>query len=112
MKKGFIYGGAGVLAIVAVVIALAGGELECDDNGDGIVDAEELEICSPGYIVTQINTEENGKIAVRIDIPDELRYGDEAPIVVVASTWFVEKYNDEQSEFHLIYNPVDVVQKH
>ncbi|MBT3985453.1 hypothetical protein HOD38_05365 [archaeon] len=108
MKKGFIYGGAGVLAIVAVVIALAGGELECDDNGDGIVDAEELEICSPGYIVTQINTEENGKIAVRIDIPDELRYGDEAPIVVVASTWFVEKYNDEQSEFHLIYNPVDV----
>ena len=60
------------------------------------------------YIVTQINTEEVGKIAVRIDMPLEPRYEDSAPIVVVASTWFVEKYNEDETPFHLIYNPTDI----
>jgi len=31
-----------------------------------------------------------------------------APVVVVASTWFVEKYNHTMVPFHLEYNPVDV----
>jgi len=92
----------------------------CDDNNDGIVDDKEVEICKLDfprdeevaglgeYIVTQINNQENGKIAIRIDVPSKPRYGDSAPIVVSASTWFVDKYNKDKTEFHLIYNPVDV----
>lgn len=59
-------------------------------------------------ITTQIDCAEVGRVAVRIDVPEAPRYGDSAPIVVVASTWFVEKYNVEETPFHLIYNPVDV----
>ena len=63
----------------------------------------------PGeYIVTHIPNLENGKIAVRIDVPKKPRYETEAPIVVQASTWFVEKYNNDYVAFHLVYNPVDV----
>ena len=59
-------------------------------------------------VTTQIDCAEVGRIAVRIDVPQAPRYGDAAPIVVVASTWFVEKYNAEETPFHLVYNPVDV----
>lgn len=59
-------------------------------------------------LYTHINSPENGKIAVRVDLPQPPRYGDSGPIVVVASTWFVEKYNLEETPFHLVYNPVDV----
>jgi hypothetical protein len=59
-------------------------------------------------VYTHILSPENGKIAVRVDVPEEPRYGERAPIVVVASTWFVEKYNLETTPFHLEYNPVDV----
>lgn len=55
---------------------------------------------------THIYSPENGNIAVRIDIPTEPRYGETAPIVVVASTWFVEKYNSDETPFHLEFNPV------
>jgi len=61
-----------------------------------------------GILYTHIDSPENGRIAVRIDTPVSPRYGDSAPIVVVASTWFVEKYNLKETPFHLIYNPVDV----
>jgi hypothetical protein len=61
-----------------------------------------------GILYTHINSPENGKIAVRVDLPVSPRYGDTAPIVVMASTWFVEKYNLENTPFHLVYNPVDV----
>ena len=59
-------------------------------------------------LYTHIHSPENGKIAVRVDLPVVPRYGNSAPIVVVASTWFVEKYNLEETPFHLVYNPVDV----
>ena len=59
-------------------------------------------------VTTHIQCEEVGRIAVRVDVPKEPRYGDSAPVVVVASTWFVEKYNLEETSFHLVYNPVDV----
>ncbi len=78
-----------------------------DDNQTKKV--EEIELAEPGeYIVTHINNVENGKIAVRIDIPKKPRYDTKAPIVVQASTWFVEKYDHEFVPFHLVYNPVDV----
>lgn len=90
----------------------AGGEGRC---GDGVCDEVERssglcsEDCAGGEIVvTQIRCHEVGRVAVRVDVPAEPRYGDAAPIVVVASTWFVEKYNEEETPFHLVYNPVDV----
>ena len=83
--------------------------------GDGICDEMERTLglcpqdCDRGtIIVTQIDCEEVGRVAIRIDVPAELRYGNSAPIVVVASTWFVEKYNEVETPFHLVYNPVDV----
>jgi hypothetical protein len=63
----------------------------------------------PGEIVyTHVHSPENGRIAVRIDLPEQPRYGSSAPVVVVASTWFVEKYNSEATPFHLEFNPVDM----
>jgi len=59
-------------------------------------------------VTTQIQCKEVGRVAVRIDVPREPRYGDSAPVVVVASTWFVDKYNLDETPFHLVYNPVDV----
>ena len=83
--------------------------------GDGLCDEVERasgrcpQDCGDGsFVVTQIRCEEVGRIAVRIDVPAEPRYGTSAPIVVVASTWFVEKYNEIETPFHLVYNPVDV----
>jgi len=104
-----------VLLVVALLLAsslLVGAEGLC---GDGFCDEVERasgrcsEDCgSDSFVVTQIRCEEVGRIAVRIDVPTEPRYGTSAPIVVVASTWFVEKYNDVETPFHLVYNPVDV----
>jgi hypothetical protein len=96
--------------------------IDCDDNNDGIVDDKEVEICKIDfprdddvdvaqlgeYIVTQINNAENGKIAIRIDVPSKPRYSNSAPIVFQASTWFVEKYNDDETPFHLVYDLTDV----
>ena len=67
------------------------------------------QLTHPGEILyTYIHSPENGQIAVRVDLPPEPRYGESAPVVVVASTWFVEKYNQKMVPFHLEYNPVDV----
>lgn len=109
---------AGGIVVLSGVLLFNGGEEfdPCDDNQDGVVDEREMELLCPEtepaglgeYIVTHINCEENGEIAVRIDVPEEPRYGDSAPIVVVASTWFVDKYNNDETEFHLVYDPTDV----
>ena len=66
------------------------------------------QIQAGGILYTHINSPENGQIAVRVDLPSSPRYGESAPIVVVASTWFVDKYNLEETPFHLVYNPVDI----
>lgn len=69
----------------------------------------DVQRASPGEIFyTHVYSEENGKIAVRVDLPEKPRYGDSAPVVVVASTWFVEKYNAATTPFHLEFNPVDM----
>jgi hypothetical protein len=53
---------------------------------------EVIQKAGPGEVVyTHISSPENGKIAVRVDVPERPRYGERAPIVVVASWWFVEK---------------------
>ena len=71
--------------------------------------AERLLLAKPGDVVTtHIYCPENGSIAVRVDLPKKPRYGPSAPVVVVASTWFVEKYNEQEVGFHLVYNPVDI----
>jgi hypothetical protein len=58
-------------------------------------------------VYTHVHSPENGAIAVRIDLPESPRYGDNAPVVVVASTWFVDKYNNAATPFHLEFNPVE-----
>jgi hypothetical protein len=81
---------------------------DCIDNNK-TDQVGETELSEPGeYMVTHINNVENGKIAVRIDVPKKPRYDTKAPIVVQASTWFVEKYDNQFVPFHLVYNPVDI----
>ena len=59
------------------------------DKSSGLIDK-----AKPGEIlVTNIYSPENGNIAVRIDVPEKARYKEGAPVVVAASTWFVDKYN-------------------
>jgi hypothetical protein len=99
----------------------------CDYNADGTVDQREAEICNKnekksnvdgskdiqkipagGFLLTHIHSPENGKIAVRVDLPLTPRYPDGAPMVVMASTWFVEKYDVRRVGFHLEFDPTNV----
>lgn len=100
MKKHVII----LIAILPIIMGFSG----CIDNNE-TKKVEETEPVEPGeYFVTHINNVENGKIAVRIDVPEKPRYQSKAPIVVQASTWFVEKYDNPSVPFHLVYNPVDI----
>lgn len=100
----------------------------CDYNKDGIVDQREAEICNKNhkesdinaisktvqkisagdFLITHIQSPENGKIAVRVDLPQVARYPEGAPVVVMASTWFVEKYDVKRVGFHLEFDPTAV----
>lgn len=99
------------LVILLIGVLMVHGQTLC---GDGICDDVERvtglcpEDCETSFITTHIRCEETGLVAVRVDVPDTPRYHTSAPIVVVASTWFVEKYNEPTTPFHLVYNPVDV----
>jgi len=98
--------------LFAIGVVANGQDPRC---GDGVCDEVERSsgLCSQdcqtsNVVYTHIECEETGLVAVRIDLPELPRYGDSAPIVVVASTWFVEKYNEPTTPFHLVYNPIDV----
>ena len=116
-----------IVTVVAVtVILLFPTEFDaCDHNKDGIVDAKEKEICTrqsntntpagtrtptaPGdFLITHIHCPENGKIAVRVDLPETPRYPEGAPVVVMASTWFVEKYDVKAVGFYSEYDPTAI----
>jgi len=106
MKRSSCYGRViHTRCCLAVVVVLACCYLlSC--SGD---DSNPTGLAQPGTIIyTHVNSPENGKIAIRIDVPENPRYGDSAPIVAVASTWFVDKYNEVSTPFHAIYNPIDV----
>ncbi|MBS3741731.1 MAG: hypothetical protein KGY74_06385, partial [Candidatus Cloacimonetes bacterium] len=91
------------LFVISLLLLFCLGIISCTDNTTG------LDYISAGEILyTYINCAENGKIAIRVDVPQNPRYGSSAPIVAVASTWFVEKYNNEYTPFHTVYNPTDV----
>jgi len=99
------------LLIVAILLVAAccgdPGKLTSPISTDG--SGELTERAKPGEtIVTHVHCPENGNIAVRVDLPQRARYKEGAPIAVVASTWFVEKYTDDEVGFHLVYNPVDI----
>jgi hypothetical protein len=114
-------------AVICVIIAGAAFSIlfkkeydPCDYNKDGIVDTKERDICTRDhtthinkipkgeFFVTHIHSPENGAIAVRVDVPDHPRYPEGAPVVVMASTWFVDKYDQEKVGFHLVYDPCKV----
>jgi len=91
--------------VFLLVLILSLSSCKKEDDHEAI----QPQLPGPGEIAyTHINSPENGKIAVRIDLPLDPRYGESAPIVVIASTWFVEKHNEDQTPFHLVYNTVDI----
>lgn len=103
------------VSAIAFVCALGCACRASERCGDGICDDVERstglcpEDCDVRCILyTHVWCGETGRVAVRIDLPSKPRYGDAAPLVVVASTWFVEKYNEPETPFHLVYNPIDV----
>lgn len=106
--------GSGVLLMVVGGIFLS--QSFFDENSCYVVlNDNQIEPCDAvgfakegQYVITHIDNPENGRIAVRVDVPLEPRFEDSAPVVFVASTWFVEKYNEDETPFHLVYNPVDV----
>ena len=111
MVRSAMAGGVFCLVVLLSACFMLGGS-KC---GDGFCDEVERtsglcpEDCGPAAVViTHINCTEVGRVAVRIDVPASPRYGDSAPVVVVASTWFVEKYSLDETPFHLVYNPIDV----
>lgn len=104
--------------VTAILLLLLWAALPCACEapcGDGICDDVERTsgLCprdcgGARAVYTHIECAEVGRVAVRIDVPEAPRYGDSAPIVVAASTWFVDKYNLDETPFHLVYNPVDI----
>ncbi len=99
-----------ICIITALCFAGCSSDSQVPTSGKTTGEPENIvRLTKPGEIVTtHIYCPENGRIAVRVDVPQKARYGESAPIVVVASTWFVEKYTKDKIGFHLIYNPVDV----
>ena len=96
---------------IIVLVVTAGIFASACSSGSGYSDpaGNPPEMAGPGEkVITHIHSPENGDIAVRIDVPETARYPKGAPVVVIASTWFVEKYNRDEVGFHLVYNPVDI----
>ena len=101
------------IALSFIILAVALATSCCCETDKSTPDVDKApgatDKAKPGEIlVTHIYSPENGNIAVRIDVPEKARYPEGAPVVVAASTWFVDKYNNEEVEFHLVYNPVEV----
>ncbi len=68
-----------------------------------------VQLSGPGEtFITYVNSQPNGKIAVRVQLPAQPRYPEGAPVVVVASTWFVPKYSADIAPFHLQHYPTEV----
>jgi len=103
-----------ILMTLLVVMAFGPAAIGQGRCGDGVCDEVErtsglcAEDCGTRVVITHILCAEVGRVAVRIDVPEAPRYPEGAPIVVVASTWFVEKCNLTETPFHLVYNPADV----
>jgi hypothetical protein len=66
------------------------------------------ESCPGDTAITHISSPENGRIAVRLQLPESARYPEGAPIVIVASTWFVKKYTPRFVPFDVKYDPTEV----
>lgn len=102
-----------ILVLLIIAVLCFGGCSNDSESADTYNTTSEsnksLNLAKPGEkVTTHIHCQENGKIAIRVDVPQEARFSKSAPVVVVASTWFVEKYTKDVIGFHLIYNPVDV----
>ena len=104
-----------IVMLLLVILLSACSMVSGSKCGDGICDEVERtsglcpEDCgTTAAITTHIDCSEVGRVAVRIDVPVTPRYGYSAPVVVVASTWFVDKYSLDQTPFHLVYNPIDI----
>jgi hypothetical protein len=109
--RGLIRGTIGLLAVAGALSAcnLPAGTSAVTPRSTNAPADTDGGCARPGErLYTHIDSPENGKIAVRVDLPAEPRYGESAPVVVVASTWFVQKYTPAAVGFHDEFNPVDV----
>ena len=103
-----------------ICLALAQVSYYADVNKDGRVDAKDYAILADNWLwqldraapgettITHVRSPENGCIAVRIQVPDVARYQEGAPVVVVASTWFVQKYTPRFVSFDTKHDPTEV----
>ncbi len=103
-----------------ICVTLAQTSFSADMNKDGRVDGRDLAILADNWlwqlekagpgetIITHVRSRENGNIAVRIQAPEVCRYPEGAPVVVVASTWFVKKYTPAYVGFDVKYDVTEV----
>jgi len=66
--------------------------LACACSGDSTnvpPDDDVVPAAAGGRFVTHVDSEDIGRIAVQVILPDSARYDDGAPVVVEISTWFV-----------------------
>jgi hypothetical protein len=109
--QGWIRKAAGMIAAALLLQAcnLSSGTAAVSPPATSAPAATDSRRVRPGErLYTHIHSPENGKIAVRVDLPAQPRYGESAPVVVVASTWFVQKYTPRAVPFHDDFNPVEV----
>lgn len=91
--------------VLIVIILIAGGVYQYSFSHSGDEASSHNKAKAGEILYTHVVTESIGKIAIRMELPGESRYSDGAPIVVMASTWFVDKYDKEYAPFHLEHDP-------
>jgi len=108
------------MLLSAIFTALVQRGNAADINKDGHVDWEDFTIIADNWLwhlkkaapgetmITHICSPENGNIPVRVQLPELPRYPEGAPVVVVASTWFVKKYTPRFVSFDVKYDPTEV----
>lgn len=94
-----------IVSVLFVVFLVTGGILFFSFLYGGNDNSEPEKTHAGELLYTHVFSEGIGNIAIRVELPIEPRYNDGAPIVVMASTWFVDKYNSEYSTFHLEHDP-------
>ena len=109
-----------VILMSVIFTTLVQGGNVADINKDGRVDWEDFAILADNWLwhldkaapgetmITHVHSPENGNIAVRIQLPESPRYPEGAPVVVVASTWFVKTYTPRFVSFDLKYDPTEI----
>ncbi len=81
--------------VLFLLIILISFNIGCaDDSGTDPDGGDDIDKAAAGdTLFTYVHCPENGTIAVRIQVPDNARYPEGAPIMVNSSGWFAGNYN-------------------